>query len=220
MLRLTLSAREASDVMEEAPVRIKHLADMANYDIDYSRPARTYFRSGVEMVRMANVYAEEGNLEGAYVLYMKFMTIFLEKIRRHPEYHQVSPGERAAIKRHLEATLPRAESIKGQLMQKFENEHKAWLAEQRMLEEELAQRRQDEALRQSQQQHEQQKRRRFEEEKQRLLQLERRRAEEVERSLQKQPAADALPCEPAPTNIWIFLEKIPQHPEYRQVSPG
>lgn len=38
---------------------------------------------------MANVYLEEGNLENAYILYMKFMTLFVEKIRKHPEYTSV-----------------------------------------------------------------------------------------------------------------------------------
>lgn len=44
------------------------------------------------MVRMANVYLAEGNLENAYILYMKFMTLFVEKIRKHPEYASV-PGQ-------------------------------------------------------------------------------------------------------------------------------
>lgn len=35
---------------------------------------RRYFRSGVEMERMAAVYLEEGSLENAYVLYTKFIT--------------------------------------------------------------------------------------------------------------------------------------------------
>ena len=35
------------------------------------------------MMRMARVYEEEGNLEAAYVLYLKYMTLFLEKIKTH-----------------------------------------------------------------------------------------------------------------------------------------
>ena len=56
-------------------------------------------------------------------------SIFLEKIRQHPEYKLVSAGERAAIRRHLEATLPRAEAIKTKLTAKYEQEHQVWLAE-------------------------------------------------------------------------------------------
>lgn len=35
---------------------------------------------------MATVYHAEGNLENAYILYIKFMTLFLDKILSHPEY--------------------------------------------------------------------------------------------------------------------------------------
>lgn len=33
-----------------------------------------YYRSGTEMLRMADVYHKEGNLESAYALYLKFLT--------------------------------------------------------------------------------------------------------------------------------------------------
>ncbi len=32
---------------------------------------------------MGRVYEEEGNLEAAYVLYLKYITLFLEKINTH-----------------------------------------------------------------------------------------------------------------------------------------
>lgn len=37
-------------------------------------PPRRYFRSGVEMLRMATVYCQEGNLEHAFILYHKYIT--------------------------------------------------------------------------------------------------------------------------------------------------
>lgn len=43
-------------------------------DVDLSIPPRRYYRSGLEMIRMANVYMDEGNLESAFVLYSKFIT--------------------------------------------------------------------------------------------------------------------------------------------------
>lgn len=41
------------------------------------------------MVRMADVYLEEGNLENAFLLYSKFVTLFVEKLPKHPDYKQV-----------------------------------------------------------------------------------------------------------------------------------
>jgi STAM-binding protein len=35
------------------------------------------------MIKMGRVYEEEGNLEAAYVLYLKYITLFLEKINTH-----------------------------------------------------------------------------------------------------------------------------------------
>ena len=43
-------------------------------EVDDSVPIRRYFRSGLEMIRMANVYLDEGNLESAFILYSKFIT--------------------------------------------------------------------------------------------------------------------------------------------------
>ena len=42
--------------------------------VDPSIPPKRYFRSGLEMIRMANVYYDEGDYESAFVLYSKFIT--------------------------------------------------------------------------------------------------------------------------------------------------
>ena len=39
-----------------------------------------YFRSGAEMLRMADVYYAESQHENAYVLYMKYLSLFIEKV--------------------------------------------------------------------------------------------------------------------------------------------
>jgi hypothetical protein len=44
--------------------------------------ALRYFRSGVEMLRMADTYYNEGNFEKAYTLYHKYVTLFVEKVGR------------------------------------------------------------------------------------------------------------------------------------------
>ena len=55
--------------------RVRALGKMAcSVDINEDVTPRRYFRSGVEMERMAAVYLEEGSLENAFVLYNKFIT--------------------------------------------------------------------------------------------------------------------------------------------------
>ncbi|XP_065104052.1 STAM-binding protein-like A [Paramisgurnus dabryanus] len=55
-------------------------------DVNEAVPLRRYFHSGMEMIRMAHVYAEEGNIEHAFVLYNKYITLFIEKLLKHPDY--------------------------------------------------------------------------------------------------------------------------------------
>ena len=38
------------------------------------------------MIRMADTHYDEDNLEKAYILYFKFVTLFVEKLPKHPEY--------------------------------------------------------------------------------------------------------------------------------------
>lgn len=86
-----------------------------------------YYRSGLEMVRMANVYHAEGSLENAYILYMKFMTLFLEKIRKHPEYAGVPAQVKAVNQSKLKEVMPKAEKLKQKLLVQFAAEHAAWI---------------------------------------------------------------------------------------------
>lgn len=82
------------------------------------------------MVRMANVYMEEGSLENAYVLYLKFMTLFIEKIRKHPEYGSVPVSMKAINATKLREVLPKAEKLKRILLQKYTLEYKKFIEEQ------------------------------------------------------------------------------------------
>uniref|UniRef100_A0A7N6BR05 USP8 dimerisation domain-containing protein n=1 Tax=Anabas testudineus TaxID=64144 RepID=A0A7N6BR05_ANATE len=64
-----------TDVSLTAAERVRALGKMGcSVEINEDIAPRRYFRSGVEMERMAAVYLEEGSLENAYVLYTKFIT--------------------------------------------------------------------------------------------------------------------------------------------------
>lgn len=85
-----------------------------------------YYRSGLEMVRMANVYLAEGSLENAYILYMKFMTLFLEKIRKHPEYVSVPAQVKSVNQAKLKEVMPKAEKLKQKLLEQYAKEYVAY----------------------------------------------------------------------------------------------
>ena len=46
----------------------------SSVEVSDDMPPRRYFRSGMEMIRMALIYTEEGNIERAFVLYNKYIT--------------------------------------------------------------------------------------------------------------------------------------------------
>ncbi|XP_076035817.1 STAM-binding protein-like isoform X2 [Oratosquilla oratoria] len=113
-------------------MRLSKLTVQGNaVDVDGNIPLRRYFRSGLEMVRMANMYYEEGSLEDAFILYMKFMTLFIEKIRSHPEFRTHSSIEKTNNTKKLKEVLPRAESLKETLQERYRKEHNAFLEQKR-----------------------------------------------------------------------------------------
>jgi len=116
---------------KEAAVRLRQLAEAASdFKIDYNIPIRRYFRSGQEMLKMAQVYLTEDNQEAAYVLYMKYMTLFMDKIRTHRDYVEVIPAEKKKLKGTLKVVLSKTETLKMSLLARFGAEHAAWLEEE------------------------------------------------------------------------------------------
>lgn len=110
--------------------RLNKLFDQGVATVNSNVPIARYFRSGEEMIRMANVYSEEKQYESAYVLLAKFITLFLQKLKSHPQYKNASPQAKAANKKSLKYALSKAESIKFILEEKYEIEHVKWKDEQ------------------------------------------------------------------------------------------
>ncbi|KAK4328152.1 hypothetical protein Pmani_001427 [Petrolisthes manimaculis] len=161
----------------EPTARIKHLSSQSDTVIvDAKIPLRRYFRSGLEMVRMASVYAEEGSLENAFILYMKFMTLFLEKIRDHPDFSTHTSIDKTNNVKKLKEILPKAEHLKHKLLNKYQKEYDVIVQQQLQLEEQLRQKKEaeEEEQRRLRQQYEEDNRRRrdVEEEERRIRQLE------------------------------------------------
>ncbi|XP_042238031.1 STAM-binding protein-like [Homarus americanus] len=160
----------------EPAARIKLLCSQSDCVIvDGKIPLRRYFRSGLEMVRMADVYAEEGSLENAFILYMKFMTLFLEKIRSHPDFSNHSSIDKTINTKKLKEILPKAERLKNQLREKYQREYNVIVQEQKLLEEQFRRKQeeaQEEETRKRQQSEEDYKRRKdIKDEKKRIRDL-------------------------------------------------
>ncbi|XP_062927703.1 AMSH-like protease isoform X1 [Mobula hypostoma] len=120
------------DVTLTPQERVRALTKMGcNVEISEVVTPRRYFRSGVEMVQMASVYLEEGNLENAFVLYNKFITLFVEKLPKHRDYQSCAiPEKQDILKKLKEVAFPRAEELKAQLIAKYDAEYKEFMTAQ------------------------------------------------------------------------------------------
>ncbi|XP_045710422.1 AMSH-like protease isoform X2 [Phyllostomus hastatus] len=114
-----------TDVSLSPEERVRALSKLGcNISINEDITPRRYFRSGVEMERMASVYLEEGNLENAYVLYNKFITLFVEKLPSHRDYQQCAVPEKQDIMKKLkEIAFPRTDELKKDLLKKYNIEY-------------------------------------------------------------------------------------------------
>ncbi|XP_067908633.1 AMSH-like protease [Heterodontus francisci] len=121
-----------TDVTLSPQERVRVLTKMGcNIEISEDITPRRYFRSGVEMVQMASVYLEEGNLENAFVLYNKFITLFVEKLPKHRDYQTCAiPEKQDILKKLKEVAFPRADELKTQLIAKYGAEHKEYMTAQ------------------------------------------------------------------------------------------
>ncbi|XP_072165425.1 STAM-binding protein-like A [Diadema setosum] len=180
------------DPSQEPSQRVRLLAEHGSaITVDHAVPIRRYFRSGQEMIRMANVYYEENNWESAFVLYSKYMTIFVEKLPKHPGYKASRPEDLKNAKKNVKSAFPKAEDTKKKLQEKYAEEFKIWQAQEEQRRAEEAQRQAEEArrLEEERSRREAEEIARAEEEKQRLEAQNRNAVDEQQRELDEQKAA-------------------------------
>ncbi|XP_034027042.1 STAM-binding protein-like A isoform X2 [Thalassophryne amazonica] len=108
-------------------------------EVNEDVPPRRYFRSGVEMIRMAHIYTEEGNIEHAFVLYNKYITLFIEKLPKHRDYKTTNiPEKKDTLKKLKDVAFPQAEILKKALLKRYEQEYARYADKKKEQEEVLA----------------------------------------------------------------------------------
>ena len=99
------------------------------------------------MIKMAEVYRQEGNHEAAYVLYLKYMTLFVEKLQTHRDYNQILPADKKKAMSKVREAMSITENLKKALKVRFEDEHQVWLREEEVRRVERGRREAEERLR-------------------------------------------------------------------------
>ncbi|XP_071585401.1 STAM-binding protein isoform X4 [Heliangelus exortis] len=120
--------------------RVRRLIQVGSaVEVNEEIPPRRYYRSGVEILRMATVYSEEGNLEHAFILYNKYITLFIEKLPQHRDYKTaVIPEKKETVKKLKEVAFPRAEELKAELLRRYSKDYAKYQEQKKEEEEEFA----------------------------------------------------------------------------------
>lgn len=129
-LRKLAAEPQYSDVSLAPVERVRALGKMGrSVEVDQDLSPRLYLRSGLDMERMASVYHQEGSLENAYVLYNKFITLFVEKLPLHRDYQQcsASPEKVFIMKKLQDVAFPRRDELKKRLEEKYSSEYTDYL---------------------------------------------------------------------------------------------
>ncbi|XP_047346846.1 STAM-binding protein-like A isoform X1 [Vespa velutina] len=109
--------------IKDPETRLKELSEKASkVTINHNIPPHRYYRSGIQMIRQADVYVKEKNYEEAYCLFLKFITLFVEKMQHHQMYHVVTAKDKAINKQKLREVIPKAEELKKQLLKQYQNQ--------------------------------------------------------------------------------------------------
>lgn len=108
----------------EPAARMKLLIE-TSHDIvvDKNIAISKYFHSGREIIKAASTAEQVGDIEKAFVLYLRYMTLFIEKIIHHPEYKQADKAEKAHVKSECNRVFDLAENLKKQILDKFQKEY-------------------------------------------------------------------------------------------------
>uniref|UniRef100_A0A2K6G691 STAM binding protein n=1 Tax=Propithecus coquereli TaxID=379532 RepID=A0A2K6G691_PROCO len=128
------------DVSLSPEDRVRALSQLGSaVEMNEDIPPRRYFRSGVEIIRVASIYSEEGNTEHAFILYNKYITLFIEKLPKHRDYKSaVIPEKKDTVKKLKEIAFPKAEELKAELLKRYTKEYTEYNEEKKKEAEEFA----------------------------------------------------------------------------------
>ncbi|XP_072320290.1 AMSH-like protease [Eucyclogobius newberryi] len=129
-LRKLAAEPQYTDVSLSPLERVRALGKLGRaVQVEQQLSPELYLRSGLEMERVASSYHQDGRLENAYVLYNKFITLFVEKLPLHRDYHECSssPEKVFIMKKLQDVAFPRRDELKKRLEEKYSHEYSEYL---------------------------------------------------------------------------------------------
>ena len=117
-------AEESDQTVLDPAVRMKQLIELSHsISVDPKISITKYFSSGRELVKSAASLESKGDIEKAFVLYLRYMTLFLEKLVHHPEYKSADPAEKTQVRSECNRVFDLAENLKNRIKEKYAKEY-------------------------------------------------------------------------------------------------
>ncbi|CAG9538915.1 unnamed protein product [Cercopithifilaria johnstoni] len=111
------------DVICDPNLRMRITLDMAvAQEVSPTVPINRYYRSLNEMYRVAGFCIKDKDYERAFIYYMRFVSLAVEGLPKHKQYNGFSSVEKTKAEAVLRDAFVKAESLKGQLKKKYEEE--------------------------------------------------------------------------------------------------
>lgn len=115
-------------VVLEPSARMKQLIETSHsISVDKNIPLSKYFHSGRELIKSATDSESKGDNEKAFVLYLRYMTLFLEKLIHHPEWNKADRQEKDLVKKQCNDIFELAEELKKKISEKYSKEYQDYL---------------------------------------------------------------------------------------------
>eukprot|EP00179_Madagascaria_erythrocladioides_P029947 CAMPEP_0198331734 /NCGR_PEP_ID=MMETSP1450-20131203/17793_1 /TAXON_ID=753684 ORGANISM="Madagascaria erythrocladiodes, Strain CCMP3234" /NCGR_SAMPLE_ID=MMETSP1450 /ASSEMBLY_ACC=CAM_ASM_001115 /LENGTH=131 /DNA_ID=CAMNT_0044036143 /DNA_START=12 /DNA_END=403 /DNA_ORIENTATION=- len=96
---------------------IKELAECATLpDVNPNTRARLYCSSALRLYLQADTYFVEHNYEYAYMMFLKYADLVMDRLPKHPQYGEASLApKRKELRDKLAVAIGKMESIKSKL---------------------------------------------------------------------------------------------------------
>lgn len=112
----------------EPGARMKNLVEMSHdVTVDKNISIARYFNSGRELIKAASGLEAKGENEKAFVLYLRYTTLFIEKLVRHPEWSKADKDEKKLVRDECNHVLDCADNLKKLIMNKFNAEFEEYM---------------------------------------------------------------------------------------------
>lgn len=122
----TKPSNKPEEVLEPS-VRVKRLVEMShNIEVDRNISISKYFHSGRELIKSASALEQKGDIEKAFVLYLRYMTLFVEKLIHHPEYSKADRAEKQLVKNECNNVFDLAENLKKRIIEQYTKEYEEY----------------------------------------------------------------------------------------------